>query len=433
MIFLKFIIDIFWIIAIIFLLGGALYYSYILKFPQLRLLMIVKSFKNASGRGISAFKSLSMSLAARIGVGSLSGIALAIYIGGPGTIFWIWIVGIITSINVFVESYLGAKYQEIDGDLYKGGPAFYISRGLKLKKLGKFYALIIIVAYIVGFMSIQANTITVSINKYFGVNSTFIAIVLCTITIFSIMKGLNRISSITSKLVPLMGTVYIFLSLFIIINNIDKIPQTFILILKDAFNFKAIGGAFLSNLVIGIQRGVFATESGLGTGSIASSCTCSKDKISLGLVQILGIYFTIFIICTATAMLILTSDYSMLSFGNINGIELTQYALFYHLGDFGIIILIFSVISFAYSTIVAGYYYGESNLKFLKSKNNESYIVFLKIITIVLLFIGSIISPDILWNIVDILVALLGIINMYSLLKFSKEVKSDYINHKNIV
>ena len=422
--------DILWSIAIIFLLGGGLYFSIKLGFPQFKIKELFKGFKGDDKSTVSPFKSLTMSLAARVGVGSLAGIALAIYIGGPGTIFWIWITGIITSVNSFCESYLGAKYQEKDDDAYKGGPSYYIAKGLKNKKLAIIYSILIIIAYIVGFMTIQANTITTSINNYYEIDPLITGIILAIISALSIMKGLDRIVNITSKLVPVMGIGYILLSIVVIIMNIEKIPSILIEIVTSAFNSKAISGGVISTFLIGIQRGVFSTEAGLGTGSIASSCSHSKNKIGLGLIQILGIYFTVFVVCTSTALLILTSDYTNLNLTNINGIELTQYALNYHLGKIGIIILILSVISLAYSTIVAGYYYGESSLKYLIKNVTKKHINILKTVTIILLIIGSVTSATLLWNIVDILVAILSIINMYALIKLRKEIIIDYKNQK---
>ena len=245
------------------------------------------------------------------------------------------------------------------------------------------------------------------------------------------MKGLDRIVNITSKLVPVMGIGYIILSIGILILNIDKIPSVLWNIIESAFQTKAISGGIISTFIIGIQRGMFSTEAGLGTGAIASSCSHSENKIGLGLIQILGIYFTVFIVCTSTAFIILTSDYTHLNLENINGIELTQYALNYHLGKMGIIVLLLAVISLAYSTIVAGYYYGESNLKYLLKNVSKKHINILKAVTVLLLMIGSISSPTLLWNIVDILVAVLAIINMYALLRLRKEITKDYYQNKS--
>ncbi len=423
---MEFLLDILWSVATVCLLGGGFYFSCCLKFPQLHLIKILKTCKNKSKNTISPLASLSISLAARIGVGSLAGIAIAIYIGGPGSIFWMWIITFITAINAYCESYLGAKYQKKDGDEYKGGPAYYIDKGLKNKLLAKCYAIFIILAYVFGFMTIQANTITKSISDFLPISPLIIGILIATLSGMIIIKGLDGIVSATSKIVPLMGISYIAVSSFIIFKNIDQLPAIFNLIITSAFNVKAAGMGIFSTFIIGIQRGIFSTEAGLGSGAIASSTSAVNDKVGLGLLQILGIYFTSFVICTSTALLILLSDYQTLNLTNLNGIELTQYALTEHLGQFGNIFLILSIFLFAFSTIIAGYYYGESNLKYLLKKDNPTMVKALKGITILLLLIGSIISPTILWTTIDLLVVCLAIMNMYSLLKLRKEIIQDY-------
>lgn len=433
---IKILESILWSVAIILLMGGGLYFTFSLKFIQFKFKDMIKSFKHKKNSKISPFKSLTMALAARIGVGSLAGIALAIYNGGPGTIFWIWISGIITSSNTFVESLLGIKYRVKDDDIYKGGPSYYIDKGLNNKKLAKIYAILIISAYIIGFMTIQANTISKSLNNYLNIEPLIIGIVLALVTAFSIFKGVKSIATITSLLVPLMGIVYIILSIFILVVNLEKIPQVLYQIINSAFNFKTFKFGVISSFIIGIQRGVFSTEAGLGSGAIASSITDENNGVKIGLIQVLGIYFTTFIICTSTAFIILTSDYLNINFQNINGIEITQYALNYHLGNIGIIVLIFSIISFAFSTIISGYYYGESNLKYLDKNINNKHINILKIITIFLLVIGSVINSAIIWKLVDIFVAMMAIINMYSILKLRNIVKKEVISYnkqKNLI
>lgn len=427
---LEIINKVVWFIAILFLLGGAIFYSINLKFPQLKAFSIFKKFINSNTKGMSAFEGLSVSLAARVGVGSLSGIALAIYFGGPGTIFWIWVIGLITAINIFCETYLGVKYNEknIYKDEYQGGPAFYIDKSLKNKKLSKIYAIFVIIAYIGGFVTIQSNTIAISVSNVLNFDILVVAIILVIISAFSIIKGIKTISKITSKLIPFLGLAYIILSLFIIIVNFKSIPIIFYQIFTGAWSFKSMGLGFFSVFVIGMQRAIFCTEAGLGTGSIATSSSKPDNKVDFSLGQILGIYFTVFIVCTSTALIILTSDY--ISSGVIvsNGIELTQYALEYHLGSFGKIVLMILVIFLAYSTIIAGYYYGESNLKYLTKNSKTWHIIILKIITLILLLVGSIINSGYLWDIVDLFIAVLSIINMYALIKNRKEIISDYKN-----
>ena len=409
-------------ISFVFLIGSGIYFSFKLGFPQLKIKELFKGLKNDKDTNISPIKSMMLTLAARIGVGSLSGIALAIYIGGEGTIFWIWIGSIITCILTYCESYLGQKYQKRDKKEYIGGPTYYI----KNKKVSLLYGVILILTYTLGFLPIQANTIVKSITNYFNIDIYLVIIPLLIITVIPILKGLNKIISITSKIVPIIGIFYISLTMYILIKNISMIPSTIFLIIKKAFNIKSFTSSFIPCFIIGIQRGIFITESGLGTGSISTSCTYSKDKISLSLSQILGIYCTVFIICTSTALLILTSDYTSIIINTKNGIELTQYAYMYHLGNIGSIVLLISIFFLAYSTILAGYFYSESSFKSITNKN----IKILKILTIISIFVGSIISATKLWNMADILVELLIIINIYYLFKYRKEIIIDYKNKK---
>lgn len=425
--------SILWSIAILFLIGGGLYFTFYLKGIQFRFMDMFKGFRHSNNSKISPFKSLTMALAARIGVGSLAGIALALYLGGAGSIFWILASSIITSVNSFSESVLGIIYRERDDDVYKGGPSFYIDKGLGMKKLARFYALLIIFAYIFGFMTIQANTIVASISNYIDVSPILIGVILSFISAYSIIGGVKKIVNLTSMLVPVMGGIYLLLSLYIIISNINLLPNIMLEILNGAFNIKSFGVGVLSSFVIGIQRGVFSTEAGLGSGAIASSTTDEDSSVKIGLVQVLGIYFVTFVICLSTVLIIMTSNYLSFSFKDINGIEITQYALSYHLGGFGILILIVSIILFAFSTIVAGYYYGESNLKYLYKNVKNVHILILKIVTIVLLMLGSVMKASIIWNVVDILVALMAIINMYAVILLRKRVKEEvdvYKNHK---
>lgn len=422
---IKLLMNFLWFVALIFLLGGGLYFSIKLKFPQLKFFSLFKGINKNNTDGITPLSSLSMSLAARIGVGSLSGIALAIYLGGPGTIFWIWLSCIITSINSYCETYLAVKYQEKNNNEYVGGPAYYISKGLNKKVLSKIYSVLIIITYIIGFISIQSNTIVKSVNRLYNINCVIVSLVLVILSALIILKGLNGIVNITNKLVPVMGIGYIIISIIVITSNLYKIPILLSSIFHSAFSFKSFGIGILSTFLIGIQRGTFCTESGLGTGSIAASCTAPKDKISYSLMQIIGIYFTVFVICTATALIILTSDFKDFALTNINGIELTQHAFNYHLGSMGPIVLLMLVISLAYSTIISGYYYGENNFLFL-SKNKNNHIIILKLLTLLLIFIGGIANPKILWDIVDITVAILSIINMYVILKLRHIIIKDY-------
>ena len=419
---LKIVFSILISLSTIMLITSGVYFSIKLRFPQIKWKKLFLINKKHNNSGISPFNSLMLSLGAKIGVGSLAGISLAIYIGGPGTILWIWIISIIPSINTYSESYLGLKY--------KGGPSYYIENGLKNKILALIYALLILITYVFGFMSIQANTITISVNNYLKIDKSLITIILIIITFLSIIKGLKSIIKITNKLVPLIGIIYISLSIIIISTNINFIPNILKEIIIDAIKPSKIGIGILTSFLIGMQRSIFITESGLGTSAIACSCTKTRNKVELSLFQILGVYFTVFIVSTATALVILTSNYNEILFININGIEIIQYALNYHLGSIGSIILIISIILFAYSTIIAGYYYGESSLNYIFPSKSKYLNIILKILTLILLFIGSLVKSTVLWKTVDIMICILLIINLYTIIKLRKEIIFDYKNNK---
>ena len=410
---LYFLNRIIWSTAFVFLIGSGIYFSIKLRFKQFDIVGMVKSFRKSDGS--SPFSSLAMSLGARIGVGSLAGVALAIKLGGIGSIFWIWISSLIVAINSYVESFLSVEYKKKD----IGGPAYYISYGLGKKKVAFFYAFLIIITYVFGFLPIQSNTISRVFNG-FGVSSFLVGFIIVVLSSFIIFGGRKSIISFISTLVPIMCLIYIFIGLYIIFISIDIIPNIIASIISEAFNYKALGVGIIVSLIIGFRRGIFSTEAGIGTSAIAAASSSSKDGVKCGLVQVVGVYFTSLIICTITALVILCSDYNSLMSTSINGIEVTSYAFNYHFGRLGDVILIVSIILFSFSTIIAGYYYGESNLRFLI--NNKLAILFLKVSTLILLFIGSVISPNIIWNIVDILVGLLAIINVSSIFLLRDEV-----------
>lgn len=414
-----------WAVATIFLVGGGIYFSFFYRFIQFDFRSMFKSFKKSEACEITPFQTLTMALGARIGVGSLAGIALAIYVGGIGSVFWIWISSIFTSSNAFVESVLAVIYRKKEGNIYNGGPAFYIEKGVKSRGFARLYAMLVIIAYIFGFLTIQTNTIAKSLNGLLNVSSLAIGILVALISAVIVFRGVKSIAKVTAKLVPFMGLGYLLVGIVIIYNNISVIPSVLLNIVKEAFNVKALGIGVLASFVIGVQRGVFSNEAGIGTGAIAAASTDNNDAIGQGLIQVIGIYFTSLIVCSVTAFIILTSNYSSLSFENINGIEITAYALNYHMGNFGSIILVLAILFFSFSTIISGYYYGESNLKYLFPENSDKKVFVLKIVTVVLLVYGSVASPSFLWNIVDILVAVMAIINVVSLFLLKDRVRDE--------
>ena len=415
---LEIINSILWAFVTILIIFCGLYFSKMLSFPQFNFKKIFISLKSSNNLAISPLKTLYLTLAGRIGVGSIAGVALAIYVGGPGTIFWMWIIAFISGSLAYSETLLGVKYKTFKKNQFYGGPSYYISKGLNNKFLAVIYSFVVIIAYLIGFIPIQANTISRSINMSFYVNRFLIGIILGIIVFFIIKGGIKKIIKITDKLVPFMTFVYVGMALFVIVINIDIFFDIIILIFKKAFSFSSFFTGFVSTMLIGVQRGIFSNEAGIGLGSIAASSSSNINGCRNGYIQVLGIYITTILVCTATAFMILIFDYNSILLNNPNGIEITSLAFHYHFGNFAKILLLLCIFLFSFSTILAGYYYLESSFSFL---NSNFSLFFLNFIVPFSVFIGSILSPTIIWRFVDILVAVLAIINIYSIYKLRFE------------
>lgn len=420
---MKLVDSILWASATILILYSGIFYTFKLKFVQFRFIDMFKNLFKKTDSKVSPFESLMIVLGGRIGVGSIAGIALSIYLGGVGSIFWMWIIGFISAPLSFSETILGIKYQKKVNDEYIGGPSNYLKYGLNKPNLSKLYSFIIVFSYIGGFLSIQANTITTSIVNYININPLIIGITLALVSFIIILGGVNNISKVSKYLVPIMSLIYILASFFIIVINYEKVPLVFMNILSDAFNFKSFGFGVISSMIVGIQRGIFSNEAGLGTGAIAASCV-NSNPASCGFVQMIGIYITTFLICTATALVILTTD--NIDVNVINGIELTQEAFIMNLGSLGNIVVILSIILFAFSTVLSGYYDGEASLKSIFPNISKNKLLILKIVTFVVILFGSITKANLIWSFVNILTSLLAIINSYALIKLYKEVVFEY-------
>lgn len=410
--------KILWPIAISLILINSIYYTIKLKFPQFKLITILKSLKtkDKSNQNISPLDTLIMALSSKIGVGSLAGIAIAISYGGLGTIFWIWISTFFLSIITYLENSLSIMYKEKDGNLTKSGPSYYIKKGLNKKNLSIIYSVLIIITYIFLFTSIQNNTITTLTTNMYDINKVIISLLITILSALIILRGIKTISNICNKIFPIMMIIFLILGIIITITNIEIIPTLFQNIIKEAFNKNSLTGGIIYSIIIAIQKSVFANESGAGTSAIISGTTDNKDYKLQGNIGIIQTYFINFIVLTITAIIITTSDYQNINI--TNGIELTKHAFSYHLGHFGEIMLLLILFLFSFSTIITIYYYGESSLKFLT--NSKISIKILKMLTIISLFIGGIISANLIWSLIDIFLALLTIINMYAIYKLKE-------------
>jgi len=416
-----------WLIASLLIIISGIYFTFKLKFIQFRFIKILKSLtiKNKNQETIKPFSSLMMVLAGRIGVGSIAGIAVSIYYGGIGSIFWMWISSILGASLTYVETLLGMIYQKKDDkNICKGGPSYYIKYGLNNKLLGSIYAIVIIISDIFGFISIQTNTITHSMKEIINIDSKVLGIIIGILVLIIIVGGVRRIANFSSKIVPTMTLLYLFICLVIIISNITKIPIILKNIFVCAFDFNSVKGGILGSMIVGIQRGIFSSEAGIGTGAIASATveTNSKEeKIAQGYTQMLGVYITTFLICTSTAFILLTSNLSNLNFKDLNGIELIQISFFEHLGSFGIYFIFLIIFLFSFTTILSSYYNAESSIKYFIEKPNKLLRI-LKILTFFSIIIGAVSKSNIIWNFIDIFVGILAIINIYALIKLKKEV-----------
>lgn len=411
--FLK-LLSITWYIASVFIIYSAIIYSYKFKLVQFDIKKMIISVKSKSKNNISPLSSLCITLAAKIGVGSLSGVALAIYFGGLGSMFWLFVVSIIVSVNTYIECIYGIKYRSKIFGRFVGGPSYYIEKCLGNKKLAILYSILIIVTYSILFLSIQANTIVNTIS-YNEVNMNLVVLLLFISTVLIVSRGVKGIGIINKVLVPVMLLFYLAVGVIIFIVNIGDISGIFSLMIREAFNIKSIIPVFL----IGMQRAIFITESGLGTSAI-SAASCDNDADKQGMLEVMGIHITTFFVCFTTFLIIATSNYQEINYGNINGIEIVINAFRYHFGSMGGIILTIITIMFAFSTIISSYFFGESSL-FILTRKKISMIIY-KIIFMLVIIVSCYISPNILWNLTDYFIAILVIINVLSLLIIYKKI-----------
>lgn len=406
-------------LLILILLIFGIYFSFKINFVHFNPVKTMKSIlKKENKEGVSSFKALCLSLANRVGVGSLSGVSLSLYLGGIGSVFWMWISTIICSSTTMLETVVSLKYRKKINDYeYEGGPFYYISLGLKKYKMAILYAVLFLISYAGGFLTIQSNTISRVVTEIVPIKEFLVGIIIVVLTSFVIFKNKKELIDIVSKIIPFITLVYIISCLVIIIPNYCFIDDIIKLIIKEAFNPKS----FVTGFTIGITKSIFSTEAGIGTGTIASSSATNSTPFEQGLVQVFGVFFDTFVISTLTVFVVMLSPSLNLNLVNVNGIEITNYAFIYNLGSIGGLIITISIILFAYSTIIGGYYYGEVAFKYI-FKNK--YTLYFKVVVLLLLFVSTIISSDIIWNIIDKFIIILGLINVYTVYKLEKDALS---------
>lgn len=424
------------LIAPLIILG--LYFSFKTNFVQFRYIkemfrLLTDNSSSIKDKGsVSSFQAFCISTASRVGTGNLAGIAIAISVGGPGAIFWMWLIALIGSASSFVESTLAQIYKQPDGKgAYIGGPAYYMEKALNMKWLGVIFSILITICFGLVFNSVQSNTISIAMNEAFGVNNLIMGIILTVLTIAVIFGGVQRIAKVSEIIVPIMAIAYILIAMFVLAINFKEIPGLIASIVENAFGVKqAVGGGLGGILLIGIKRGLFSNEAGMGSAPNAAATANVSHPVKQGLIQTLGVFTDTLVICSCTAFIILLSDIDLTS--GLTGIQLTQNALSSQIGSFGSIFIAICVLLFAFSSIVGNYYYGEANIEFLTDK--KIYLTFYRICVALMVLFGSIVNMNIVWNLADVFMALMAITNLIAIAllgKFAFKALDDYRKQKN--
>lgn len=420
-------------IVIIALLGCALWFTFhnrgvqfrmikdmcILLFCPNKISKIKKQDKDEGSKEISSFGAFSMALAGRVGTGNLAGVASAIFIGGPGAVFWMWIVALLGAATSFVECTLAQLYKRKGKDSYYGGPAYYIVHGLNSKWMAVLLAILITLSFGFAQQLVQSNTICTSIAYTFGIDQTVVGICLSVLTLLIVFGGIHRINDISSYVVPFMAIAYIILALFIMVIHIDLLPGVIALICKSAFGLgPAAGGMVGVAISQGIRRGLFSNEAGEGSSpNIASTATVSHP-VKQGLVQALGVFTDTLVICTCTAFVILVSvDYT----ANGDGIILTTKAIEANVGHSGKYFLMVAIFLFAFTSVMANYVYAETNIRYLFGESKKTQLL-LRLFTGAMVLAGSLIALQEGWVIVDVCMGIMTVINLIALARLSPQV-----------
>lgn len=424
-------------ILIIILLSCGLYFTIKTGFIQFSLFSDAVKVIGEKPEGkddVSSFQALMVSTASRVGTGNIVGVSNAICLGGPGAVFWMWIIAIIGGASAFIESTLAQifKKKAKDGSSY-GGPSYYIEEGLGSRKLGVVFAIALILTYAVGFNMLASFNLQDSFKAYgfykAGKTSWIIGGLLALIAGYCILGGGKRIIKYTSIIVPVMGLVYVFMSLFMIGLNFKNVGPMFKLILDDAFNFRAIfGGVAGSAMVEGIKRGLYSNEAGMGSAPNAAASAMVSHPVKQGLVQMISVFIDTLIICTSTAFMAMVSGVSPTE--ELAGAGYVQEALSTVLGSFGYVFITVCLGLFAFTTLLGNLYYCESCLTYLKGEvlTNKSMVIY-RIIAIVMIFLGAGMEMEFAWNLADLLMGIMAIINIFSIFvlgKYALKALEDY-------
>lgn len=421
-------------LLIILLVVCGVYFTTKTKFMQFRMISdmvkVLKEPKSKEPGKVSPFQAFCISMAARVGTGNITGIALAIALGGPGAVFWMWIIAMIGSASSFVESTLAQIYKIKDKGGFRGGPAYYMERGLRKRWMGVLFAILIILSFGLVFNAVQSNTITVAFQNSFGTDRLTVGIIMAVVFAGIIMGGVRRIAKASEYIVVVLAVIYIGVAAFIMLLNITELPGIIALIVKNAFGFEQMAGGTLgAALMNGVKRGLFSNEAGMGSAPNAAATADTSHPVKQGLIQALGVLTDTLIICTSTAMVILLSGVYQGS--NLGGIELTQAAFSAHIGSWASGFLAVMVFLFAFSTLIGNYYYGETNIEFIKS--NKVWLWIYRVAVIGMVLFGAVAKVQLVWDLADLFMGLMVVVNLIAILMLSKvtfEALRDYKRQK---
>ena len=431
--------DILWTyVMIAALIGCALYFTLRSGFVQFRMLgEMIRQLANSNerhhteGKHISPFQAFAVSLASRVGTGNLAGVATAIAVGGPGAVFWMWIIALIGSANAFIESTLAQLYKRRTEDSFIGGPAYYILHGLKCRWMAILFSVLTILTFGFAFNTVQSNTLCEAVENAFGFSHINMGIAITVATLVIIFGGIQRIAKFSSIIVPIMALGYILLAFTIVILNIGQLPAVIELIVKSAFGMEqVVGGGLGAALMQGIKRGLFSNEAGMGSAPNVAATASTSHPVKQGLIQSLGVFTDTLIICSCTAFIILMSGIEF--GGQMDGIRLTQEALTTQIGGAGRIFVAIAIFFFAFSSIIGNYYYGEANIKFITSSRKvlNAY----RLIVGVMVMSGAAMSLQTVWSLADLTMALMTLCNIAAIVLLGGQVMTllkDYRKQKS--
>lgn len=438
-----FINTILWEIVLIYgLVGAGIFFSFKLGLIQVSYLGhafgLLKISRQGSADGLSSFQVFCTSMAARVGAGNMAGVAVAITTGGPGAIFWMWLIAFLGMATSMIESTLAQVFKVKDQEgQFRGGPAYYMTKGLGKRWMGILFSLSLILAFGLVFTAVQANTISGAMTNVFTADPLWVGIAISIASGFVIIGGLKKVAQVSEILVPVMAVLYLLLAFVVVILNIEKLPQVFGLIINSAFGWQeaASGGvayAVAQAMKAGIARGLFSNEAGMGSAAnVAASATPNPNHpASQGFVQMIGVFVDTLVICTATAAIILLAG-DVSSSGD--GIVLTINALESHVGSWGGIFIAGSIVLFCFTSIIANYSYAETNILFL-ANNNTAYLTPFKVAVVGMIMFGSLSKIDIVWALADASMGLMALINLIALMMLSglavAVIKDYQVQHK---